>query len=177
MGFPLLQAVCTLLSLFLMGALHAGYSRMTGGGRKGLYALPFALLLGFTMWNALFIALGGSLALAELLTGYSMFGFIAVGYLELFLNLYRGFSYTIVADIAERGPVTEETLRHDFAGGLGENGMIERRYGSMIKAGLIKWENGNVTLMPRGKFFASISIALRSFMHLEKGGGELPANA
>lgn len=177
MNFPLLQAACTLIIAGCMVTGHAIFSRAVHGTRLSLYALPVVLFLGFILWNTIFFAFHGSVAPLEIFTGYSMFGFLAVGYMELFLNLYRGLSYTLIADIASSGGVTQEKLCRDFADGIGASGMIERRFKSMEGASLIRRADATVYLLPCGVFFARLSLMFRSFLRLEKGGGEFPAKA
>lgn len=177
MAFVFLPAVCTLAVLLCMVTGHALFSRSVHGGPASVYLLPIILLGGFILWNVLFFSLDRMPIVDEILAGYGMFGFIAVGYTELFLNLYRGFSYTIIVDIGKAASITEQSLRENFADGLGEEGMIERRFASMEEAGLIRRTDGTVSLLPHGTFFAHFSSYIRRFLRLEKGGGELPPTA
>ncbi len=175
LSFPLVQATCTIVVLLGIGVFHALFSRATKGGPSTVYVLPLFLLTGFLAWNGLFLVVHGTIEPQDMLIGWSMFGFVAVGYTELFLNLYRGFSYSLIADIGRAGWISDEAILSNFAEGLGDKGMMERRFASMEETRLIQRKNGVVILLARGAFFAHISLTLRRCLRLEKGGGEIPS--
>lgn len=137
-----------------------------------LRLLPPLLLTGYWLWYSIFVAQVPEATLNDLFIGWGMLGSLTVVYTEVFLNLYRGFSYTLVSDIACHAPLTEDELCANFAGGIGEHEMMKRRFASMRRARLIAQDGTNTRLLPRGIFFGRMSAFLRTLLHLEAGGGE-----
>ena len=142
------------------------------GRKKFLCKLIVVIAGAFILWTMLFLSLKGERTtyLSEWISGYALLGFFAVGYLEVMLNLYRGFSYTLIADISRYDPLTIETLLSTFGESIGIEGMFQRRLESLCKRKLIRIEGDRLYILNRGKLVERFMTLFQRILSLPKGG-------
>lgn len=152
----------------LSALAHLAWVRAFSMGNAGIRAFPGCFATGFAlMLGALLCAGAGPLGLFEASTA---FAFLFLAYAETMFKAYRGFSHTIVCDVARQPGVTERELYGAFAGGTGIDAMFERRLETMVSTGLIEREGAALRATRKGRRAAAATLAFKRFLRMGNGG-------
>ena len=99
------------------------------------------------------------------LYGAAFFG----GSLQLYNLAERGFSLTLMMDVARSGDqgMSLEDVRRCYSQGHGISWMFQKRIDDMQAGNLVTIEGGDVVVQERGARIARIAGWVRDFMHLD----------
>jgi hypothetical protein len=95
-----------------------------------------------------------------------------VVYIELRSLLSRGYSIRILADLLDRGGSADaEILQLEYGGGLGVEGLLKKRIGTLARLGLFYFKDGRVgPLTLFGKVFGGLGSWVRNLLCLKTVG-------
>lgn len=162
--------VATVVAAATIPLVHLAILRVV---RRSELTTPLAFpcfALAFVVFFAVGWALGMPFDASRLLFGIGLLGFSCLGYLAVMFHLYRGFSNTLLCDVARlRGATLDDVLRQ-FAEGVGAEEMLQRRLRTMIAYGLIEREGQTVRLTVKGTRSARQSQWYKRIVHLGSGG-------
>ena len=101
----------------------------------------------------------------------SIFGFFSLGYAEFYSMLCRGFSLTVMCDLAERTSAQAESLYEGYAGGQGMDWFFEKRIEGLQKLHLIRRSRDSIQLSSgAARAISKISLIYKSVLRLSQGG-------
>ena len=105
----------------------------------------------------------------QYVTGAAAFGFLALGYTEFWSLFERSFSLRILID-CERSPIglTRGEIAQVYGGGIGLDGMFDKRTQGLIGAGIIAPHATTYRLTARGRFVARLFRGLASGLRLTR---------
>jgi len=114
------------------------------------------MIAGGLLYSVVFGLAGQASAVIEYVTGAAAFGFLALGYIEFWSLIERSFSARILIDCNHAGEtgLTREEIARLYGGGLGLDGMFQKRLEGLTGSGMIKLGGGKPQLTRRGQFFA-----------------------
>lgn len=107
----------------------------------------------------------------EIGVALSTFGFWALGYMEAFSMLCRGFSLTILCDLKEKQPLSASELVRQYGGGKGAAWLLEKRMNGLLSLKFIRSENDDLILLSGKPQFLSRATSLyKRILKLGFGG-------
>ena len=97
---------------------------------------------------------------------------LIVGYGELRSLLSRGYSLRILLDLlGHQGAAPMQRMKHVYGGGMGIEGMLAKRLGTLATLKLLAVRDGRVgPLTPLGARCAAATSGMRRFLRLETVG-------
>lgn len=111
---------------------------------------------------------GTQFLVAEALgTGFATVGFCCLGYMEAFSMLCRGFSLNVLVQLAGRQWANLDEIIAGY-GGVGADGLLQKRLASLEKLRLIDRRNSHIAL--RGRAAAVICRLTAAYMAVFKMG-------
>jgi CBS domain containing-hemolysin-like protein len=162
------SAACAAVVVPLM---HVPIMRLRKRSKEAILWTVVSFVMSFVAWLIIIPGDKGDPEYAsEIAASFALLGFLWLGYLELMFKIYRGFSYTLLTDIARLEPVSEDTLTREFAEGTGIDGMLERRIQTLVAGNLLTREGNNLTLTAKGAKSARITTTYKAFLRLGRGG-------
>ncbi len=152
--------------------IHIPLMRLRRKPQEVLIWMFVSFVCSFVVWLFLFSIFKPTEVFlpSEFLFGLFLLGFLYLGYMEMMFKLYRGFSHTILTDVWRLEPVSPKHLADDFAEGTGLEEMLNRRIKGLITAGFITIRDNSIELTRKGRTFAVITSAFKSFLGLGPGG-------
>lgn len=151
--------------------LHLVIIRSRGIPERNIVLLPLCFLCSFALCLALIALFTDAETIVTSATfAFSLLAFLCLGYLEMMFKICRGFSHTLITDVARHPGITADGLHERFADGAGMEEMLERRLGTMEGAGLILRDDGRLTLTRKGWTSGRFGLHFKHFLQLGDGG-------
>ncbi len=125
----------------------------------------YALALGWVLWR------WQPGVWPEFVAAAAMGGFLALGYMEAFSMLCRGFSLRIVTDIDQHGRLDLASLQQLYGGGRGAEWMLRKRMDTIARLGLVRRDDTGLALArPWGPVAARFGLLFKGLLNMGKGG-------
>lgn len=182
-------AIVTILSLVVLTllsvvALHLGCLALGGAGWIPNLPGGTSIILGVLiaagalgLWEAIesfFGPAGSAPSLPQSLKVGAVFLYLAgcLIYMELRSLVARGYSLRILVDLlSSGGSASMERLKSGYGDGVGIQGMLAKRLGTLASLRLLRFQGNHVgPLTLLGKIFATASSGMRRLLRLEMVG-------
>jgi len=115
---------------------------------------------------------GGGEFFADLISAAFVFGAFVIGYMEFYSLINRGYSLSILTELASRNAApTMDELVTGYSGGRGLDWMLRKRLQGLVSLGLVKYDGNDIMLTHLlGTWLASVVILLLCLFDLRKSG-------
>jgi hypothetical protein len=144
---------------------------LKGSGAVKLMMLSF-VFYGFS-WLALNFYLNNCtlIPFLALVTGYSMVGFLCLGYAEAFSMICRGFSLRIITDIFLHKSLTLPLIIERYAEGRGVDWLLKKRIQTLESLKMVKLNNEFVEIIGiRGNILGETGLFIKRVLKMGAGG-------
>lgn len=108
----------------------------------------------------------------DLMSAAFVFGVFVIGYVEFYSLINRGYTLSILTELASRhaAPTVDELVT-GYSGDRGLEWMLRKRLHGLVSLGLVRYDNNDIVLtQPRGSRLASMVVLLLDLFDLQKSG-------